>query len=72
MNNSYKFETLEGLPIGGRFSSRRLCRFIPRDGTILREAQRAVEEALGLTEEKVDVEGVVTVDSDDDSMPLCN
>ena len=49
--NSYKLETLEGLPIGGH-PSRRLRRFIPRDGTCLREAQRAVEEALGLAEEK--------------------
>jgi len=74
--NSYKLETLEGLPIGGHFSSRRLRRLILRDGTSLREAQRAVEEALGLAEEKADVEGevedagvgeegMVTVDSDD-------
>jgi transposase InsO family protein len=55
--NSYKLKTLEGLPIGGHFSSRRLRRFIPRDGTSLQEAQRAVEEALGLAEEKADVEG---------------
>ena len=54
--NSYKLETLEGLPIGGRFSSQRLRCFIPRDGTSLQEAQRAVEEALGLAEEKADVE----------------
>jgi hypothetical protein len=47
--NSYKLETLEGLPIGGRF--------IPRYGTSPQEAQRAVEEALGLAEEEADVEG---------------
>ena len=55
--NSYKLETLEGLPIRGHFSSRRLRHFIPRDRTSLQEAQRAVEEALGLAEEKADVEG---------------
>jgi len=53
--NSYKLESLGGLPIGGRFSSRGLRRFIPRDGTSLPEAQR--EKALGLAEEKADVEG---------------
>ena len=37
-------------------SSCGLRRFIPRDGTSLREAQRPVEEALGLAEEKADVE----------------
>ena len=57
--NSYKLETLEGLPIGGHFSSRHLWRFILRDRTSLQEAQRAVEEALGLAEEKADVEGEV-------------
>ncbi|KIM35491.1 hypothetical protein M413DRAFT_32443 [Hebeloma cylindrosporum] len=57
--NSYKLETLEGLPIGGRFSSRRLRRFIPRDGTSLLEAQRAVEGALGLEEDAADMEGEI-------------
>ena len=33
-------------------SSCGLRRFIPREGTSLREAQRPVEEALGLAEEK--------------------
>ncbi|KAF7373139.1 p-loop containing nucleoside triphosphate hydrolase protein [Mycena sanguinolenta] len=42
--NSYKLETLEGLPIKGWFSSRRLRRFIPRTGTSLAEAQQAIEE----------------------------
>jgi len=61
--NSYKLETLEGLPIGGRFSSRRLRRFIPRNGTSLQEAQRAVEETLGSAEEEADAEkGVEDVD----------
>ena len=78
--NSYKLETLEGLPIGGHFSSRRLRCFIPRDGTSLKEAQRAVEEVLGLAEEKADMEGevkgigmgdegvMIGVDSEDDPL----
>jgi hypothetical protein len=31
--NSYKIETLEGLPIGGQFSSRLLQQFVPRRST---------------------------------------
>jgi len=77
--NSYQLKTLEGLPIGGRFSSRRWRRFIPRDGTSLQEAQRAVEEALGLA---ADVEGeakgvgvgdegvMIGVDSEDEPLHI--
>lgn len=53
--NSYSLETLEGLPIGGRFSSRRLRRFIPRSGTQLQEAQKAVEGEKMEEEEKADM-----------------
>ncbi|KDR77755.1 hypothetical protein GALMADRAFT_412475 [Galerina marginata CBS 339.88] len=68
--NSYKLETLlERLPIGGRFSSRRLRRFIPRDGTSLQEAQKAVEDALELGEDATEVEekveGEVDVGAED-------
>jgi hypothetical protein len=49
----------EGLPIGGRFRSRRLRRSIPRDGTSLQEVQRVIKEALALAEEEADVEGGV-------------
>ena len=52
--NSYKLETLEGLPIGNRFSSRRLRRFIPRNGTALHEAQEAIEELRGKQETEED------------------
>ena len=41
--NSYQLETLKGLPIAGKFSSRRLRQFIPRRGTELEEAQMAIE-----------------------------
>jgi hypothetical protein len=69
--NSYKIATLEGLPINGRFSSRRLRRFIPRTGTVLAEAQEAVEAELGVQEDKDDmplvVDGHLEMDSDADS-----
>jgi hypothetical protein len=42
--NSYQLETLEGFPIAGKFSSRRLRQFIPRRGTELDEAQVAIED----------------------------
>jgi hypothetical protein len=52
--NSYTIETLEGWPISGRFSARRLRRFIPRTGTVLGETQLAVEAELGIAEEAAD------------------
>ena len=52
--NSYKLETLEGLPIGNRFSSRHLRRFIPRNSTALHEAQEAIEMLWGKQEAKED------------------
>ena len=42
--NSYQLETLEGFPIAGKFSSRRLRQFIPRQGTELDRTQAAIEE----------------------------
>jgi hypothetical protein len=62
--NSYVIETLEGLPIKGRFSSRRLRRFIPRTGTALAEAQKAIEIERGVQEELDDTPEVW--DSEDD------
>ncbi|GLB38087.1 putative retrotransposable element Tf2 155 kDa protein type 1-like [Lyophyllum shimeji] len=53
--NSYSLETLEGLPIGGRFSSRRLRRFIPRNRTQLQEAQEAVEGERAEDEREADL-----------------
>jgi transposase InsO family protein len=63
--NSYKLETLEGLPIGNRFASRRLRRFIPRNGTALQEAQAAVEEVWGNREAEEDMIQVVVEDDED-------
>ena len=61
-HHSYKLETLEGIPIGGRFSSRRLRLFIPRKGTELELAQAAIEKEWRRREEvedEVKVDGVV-------------
>ena len=41
--NSYQLETLEGFPIAGKFSSRRLRLFLPRKGTDLHNVQQAIE-----------------------------
>jgi hypothetical protein len=65
--NSYKLETLEGLPISNRFSSQRLHRFIPHNGTVLHEAQIAIEKLRSDQEAKEDImhEGVwINEDSD--------
>jgi hypothetical protein len=42
--NSYQLETLEGFPIAGKFSSRRLRLFVPRKGTELEGVQAAIEK----------------------------
>jgi transposase InsO family protein len=42
--NSYILETLNGDPIPGSFSARRLRRFIPKEGSVLEGTQRLVEE----------------------------
>lgn len=43
IRNSYRVETIHGLPVAGRVSARRLRRFIPRPGTTLASAQLKVE-----------------------------
>ena len=50
--NSYSLETLIGAPIKGRFSARRLRRFLPREGTELARAQKEVEERCRKEEEE--------------------
>jgi len=45
LQNSYRLETTEGVPMDGEFHARRLREFIPRQGTQLAEAQRKVLEA---------------------------
>jgi DNA polymerase III psi subunit len=53
--NSYKLETLEGLPIGNRFSFWRLQRFIPCSGTALHKVQAEIEKLQGKQEAKEDI-----------------
>jgi hypothetical protein len=50
--NSYVLETLDGDPIPGSFSTRRLRRFIPRDGTRLEKEQQLVEERCAREEDE--------------------
>jgi hypothetical protein len=50
--NSYTIETLEGTPVAGNFSARRLRRFWPREGTELALKQAEVEEREALLEEE--------------------
>ena len=54
--NSYTLETLNGNPIPGSFSTRRLRRFLPKEGTKLAEEQRQLEEGR-TTEERGRAEG---------------
>lgn len=42
--NSYTLKNLNGNPLPGSFSARRLRRFIPQEGTKLAEEQRLIEE----------------------------
>jgi hypothetical protein len=50
--NSYQLETLEGFLIAGKFSSRRLRRFLPRQGTELDRLQTVVEDEWRRKEEE--------------------
>ena len=52
--NSYQLETLEGFPISGKFSSRRLRLFMPRKGTELEGVQSAIEKEWRDREEAED------------------
>jgi hypothetical protein len=49
--NSYTLETLNGDPIPGTFSARRLRRFMPKEGTRLAEEQALIEELCTRKEE---------------------
>jgi hypothetical protein len=55
--NSYQLVTLEGFPIAGKFSSRRLRRFLPRQGTELDKMQTAIEDEWRRREEEDDKVG---------------
>lgn len=53
--NSYKIATLEGLPLKGWFSARRLREFVSRPGTALEAGQRALVEAVELIQNRAGV-----------------
>jgi hypothetical protein len=54
--NSYKLKNHDGTAITGTFSSRRLCAFIPREGTKLAMEQQEFEENLRTKEPPIDGE----------------
>jgi hypothetical protein len=63
--NSYTLERLDGTPIAGNFSARRLRGFTPREGTKLAEEQAEVERTLVDEQSVVEVEDA-TVDEEVD------
>ena len=67
--NSYRIETLKGLPINGRFSSRRLRQFIPRGETSLAKTQEMLEKEWRCRE---DVEDRIKIGEDYHSTELRN
>lgn len=52
--NSYRLETLEGIPISGEFSSRRLRLFLPCEGTLLAKEQAQLEASSDTPDEDLD------------------
>ena len=53
--NSYRLETVQGLPVSGMFSAQRLRRFVPRPGTELVAQQLEVEsKRVGLPDEPME------------------
>jgi hypothetical protein len=55
IRNAYELERLEGTPIEGEFSARRLRAFIPRPGSTLEQEQKEWEEKHS-TEEETELE----------------
>ena len=73
--NSYTLEKLDGTPISGWFSARRLRRFIPREGTKLAEEQTEVERRRAEEESQMGGGGAIdgednNNDQDEDDSPL--
>ena len=53
--NSYRLETVQGLPVSGMFSAQQLQRFVPRPGTELVAQQLEVEsKRVGLPDEPME------------------
>lgn len=70
--NSYQLETLEGFPIAGRFSSRRLHLFVPRQGTELDSVQSAIEKEWREREEMDDRVGSTAEREESEERNTCN
>ena len=62
VRNSYRLETIQGIPIAGLVSAHRLQRFTPRPGTLLAEEQMRLEFGR-VAEPNVPMEGA-TFDED--------
>jgi hypothetical protein len=63
--NSYTLESLNGEPLPGSFSARRLRRFLPKEGTRLADEQKLIEERV--TEEEREGESRVADETPKDS-----
>ena len=52
IRNSYRLQTIQGLPVSGVVSARRLRRFVPRPGTELEREQIEIEmDRVGIPDE---------------------
>ncbi|KAJ7060417.1 hypothetical protein C8F01DRAFT_1084159 [Mycena amicta] len=68
IRNSYRLETIHGLPVSGRISARRLRRFVPRVGTALFEEQTAMElDRAGGPDEVMEGVDIEEEEPEDDS-----
>ena len=65
LRNSYRLETLAGIPILGDFNARRLREFIPREGTQLHQDQQAHLRQLG-------EQGIVDTGVEQDDMSIAD
>ena len=64
--NSYTLEKLDGTPIAGQFSARRLREFIPKDGTELAREQAELDRRRTTTEGSDDEAGDSPGDGDEE------
>ena len=63
--NSYTLKQLDGTPIPGQFSARRLRAFIPKDGTKLAEEQAELEQLHDDEDKPVPDEALEGADEED-------
>ena len=70
--NSYTLENLNGEPLTGSFSARRLRRFIPQEGTRLAEEQKLIEERCAIEEAEarsMEAEEIISERKAEDQQP---